>query len=71
MKSVFLCLTLVVLYFYQSHAQSSPGIKGQVVDTTTYKNLKDASIVVLNAKDSIIVSYTRASSGGYFNVSSG
>lgn len=47
-------------------AQSSYSVQGKIVDTATNRNMKDASVIVLRAKDSIIVSYGRAFDGGYF-----
>lgn len=41
-------------------------IKGVVVDTGTNITLKDASVIILNSKDSIIRKFTRSQSNGSF-----
>lgn len=69
MKLILICLSLSLIFLSTIHAQSTYQIRGQIVDTAMSKNLMDASVIVLNAKDSIIVSFTRATSGGQFLLS--
>lgn len=64
---------LLVLTFLTSictylNAQSSASIKGKVVDTTTKQNLINASITLLQAKDSTLEMYSLARSGGDFDI---
>jgi hypothetical protein len=58
--SCFLSVTL--------HAQNNYSIKGQLTDTASKSKLENASIVVLNAKDSILRAYTRADAQGSFAI---
>jgi len=49
-------------------AQSSYSIKGSAIDTTEKKPLQNATIMVVNAKDSILRKFTRATADGSFTV---
>lgn len=44
-------------------------LKGKVTDTASKAFLKDASVALLRAKDSILVSFTRSNSDGDFRIS--
>jgi hypothetical protein len=54
------------LFFQTIFAQSS--IKGQITDSAEKKQLYNASINILRAKDSILVGSTRANKDGQFNL---
>src|ERR1700753_1563008 len=62
---LFACFLLCSLSIY---AQSTYSVKGIIVDTTAKAKLKNASISVLNAKDSILRSFTRAGVDGSFSI---
>jgi hypothetical protein len=51
-----------------SFAQSSFSINGQITDSTEKKQLQNASVSILRAKDSVLVSSTRAGKDGQFNL---
>jgi hypothetical protein len=51
-----------------SFAQSSLNIKGQITDSAEKKQLQNASVSILRAKDSVLVSSTRADKDGQFNL---
>lgn len=61
-----LCL---ILLSFSSRAQSRTGVvKGNVVDTATKKFLASATINVLDAKDSTLVSFGRSRENGSFEI---
>ena len=49
-------------------AQNSINIKGQVTDSSEKKQLQNASVSILRAKDSVLVGSTRADKEGQFNL---
>lgn len=66
-------LTILIAVFLLFHsfallAQNRYSVKGSVVDSTAKAKLLNASISVLNAKDSILIKFTRASEKGDFNI---
>jgi len=66
-----LSLTLFFALFLTTitlHAQSIYGIKGSVADTVAGSKLANTSIAVLNAKDSTLVKFTRATATGSFAI---
>lgn len=65
MKWLFFSIFLPLFITTNSFAQSKQ-ICGCVIDNTTKKNLKDASILLLNKKDSFIVAETRSNQDGKF-----
>ncbi len=61
----------VILYVFiatTSFAQSSLSIKGQITDSVEKKQLQNASVSILRAKDSVLVSSSRADKDGQFNL---
>ena len=64
-KHLFLSLVLMLLGF-SSFAQSI--IKGEVVDAKDNAKLSNATIMLIQAKDSILVDYTRATEEGKFQL---
>lgn len=67
MKKQLLLLTLLCLNFcvYAQNLQ----INGSIIDSTANINLKNTSIVLLNAKDSILIADTRTNANGQFTLS--
>ena len=64
-------LLAIILLPVLLQAQKTPAsIKGTVYDTASKRGLAYATISVLNAKDSTLVSFTRADSSGKFRLSS-
>ncbi|BAU52774.1 TonB-dependent receptor [Mucilaginibacter gotjawali] len=68
MKFTFTLLPFIILFSLRLSAQSVYSVKGDIVDTTENAKLVNASISVLNAKDSTLVSFTRAGTGGAFAI---
>jgi outer membrane receptor protein involved in Fe transport len=68
MKLTFTTLALLLLFAATGYAQDIYTIKGQAVDTAEKKQLLNTSIMVLNAKDSVLQQYTRASADGSFAI---
>lgn len=67
---ITIILSLFVCLFYTSlHAQTPWQIKGSVSDTVSKSKLPNTVVSVLNAKDSTLVSFTRADASGSFAIS--
>lgn len=66
MKFTILLLTACFLLTFTAFAQNPYSVKGSVADTSVNAKLVNTSISVLNAKDSTLVSYTRANASGAF-----
>jgi hypothetical protein len=69
MKITISLLLFLCLFSNLSFAQNPGQIKGSVTDTVAKSKLQNTSISVLNAKDSTLVSYTRADASGAFEIS--
>jgi len=66
-------ITIVLLLFlsfisFSIHAQNLYSVKGIIVDTAVKAKLANSSISVLNAKDSVLRSFTRADASGAFTI---
>jgi len=61
-------LILFSLFSVSLFAQNNYSVKGSVVDTTVSARLVNASVLVMNAKDSILRAYTRVKSDGLFTI---
>ena len=68
MKITILALFAMCLCTLSSFAQGTYSIKGATVDTASMVKLT-ATVTVLNAKDSVLVNYTRAVNNGVFSFS--
>jgi outer membrane receptor protein involved in Fe transport len=68
MKTTTWLIALFVLIGFTTHAQSNYNVKGLAVDTAEKRVLLNASIMVLNAKDSTLRKFTRAKSDGSFAI---
>ena len=70
MYRIIILLT-VLLFPFLLQAQKTPSsVKGIVYDTISKRGLAYATISVLNANDSTLVSFTRADSTGKFRMNS-
>ena len=65
---ILICLFLV-LFSKIALAQSNYTIKGIVADSVEKVKLQNSSIAVLQAKDSLLIKYTRAGEDGSFSIS--
>ncbi|UEG53606.1 outer membrane beta-barrel family protein [Mucilaginibacter daejeonensis] len=61
--TLFLCLFSTFLF-----AQNNYAVKGSVVDTASNAKLTNATVMVLNAKDSTLRKFARAGANGVFNI---
>lgn len=65
-------LLLLILTFCFTHAlyaQIVPGVvRGTLQDSTTAASLSDATVTILKAADSSVVSFTRTSNSGFFEI---
>lgn len=69
MKFTILLLTFCWLCSFSLLAQKNTyAVKGSIVDTALNAKLANASISILNAKDSILIAYTRANADGSFAI---
>jgi hypothetical protein len=68
MKITILLSFLCLLFAFPVAAQNTYSVKGVIVDTASKAKLVNTSISVLNAKDSILQTFTRAGIGGSFTI---
>lgn len=68
MKITILPSFLCLLFAFPVVAQNTYSVKGAIVDTASKAKLVNTSIIVLNAKDSILQTFTRAGIGGSFTI---
>jgi len=61
-------LLLFITTAFTTSALSQSTIKGTVFDTTEKKYLANAVVLVMQEKDSMLVTFTRTSTDGYFNI---
>jgi Outer membrane protein beta-barrel family len=69
MKIISLATLLSLCFFSSLFAQNPYSVKGVVADTANNSKLHYATISILNAKDSTLVKFARASQNGSFAVS--
>ncbi|MES2775422.1 MAG: TonB-dependent receptor [Bacteroidota bacterium] len=67
MKHISIAVFSFLLFSFSAFSQGS--VKGTIVDTATKKFLANATISVVFAKDSALVSFARSNSQGLFSVS--
>lgn len=70
MKFLGLALLLSWCISFTVVAQNPNSIKGIVADTANFSRLQNATISILNAKDSTLYKFTRAAENGTFSISS-
>ena len=68
MKSLLIALLLTTCVCGTLFAQSQYAIKGIVADTASNSKLHNATITILNAKDSTLFKFTRANASGNFEI---
>lgn len=69
MKKIFTLSFLLIAFLANVQAQKADGsIKGKLVDTTAKMNIADATVSVLQAKDSSLVTFTLSNKQGAFEV---
>lgn len=66
-KRILLLLTGTLLLM-QAFAQSTGDFTGKIVDTSTHQGMKNATILLLNAKDSIMDQFARSDKDGAFTL---
>src|ERR1700744_1047247 len=69
MRLNLITIGIILLCSVSAFAQNTNySIKGLAVDTDEMAKLYDASVTVLNAKDSILQKFTRATENGSFSI---
>ena len=69
MKKIFTLFVLTISLFMAAKAQKTDGIiKGQLMDSSGKQPLADATITVLNAKDSSVTTFTLSNKMGVFEI---
>jgi hypothetical protein len=68
MKFTILLLSFLILCTLHLSAQNAYSVKGVVADTVAKTELVNTAVCVLNAKDSTLVSFTRAARNGSFTI---
>ncbi|MBC7902074.1 MAG: carboxypeptidase regulatory-like domain-containing protein, partial [Gemmatimonadaceae bacterium] len=66
MKNFYLLFTAVFILTTQVWSQGS--VKGVLSDTATAKFVSDATVTVLDSKDSSLVSFSRSNAEGFFSI---
>lgn len=64
----FLCFATTFLFLTVVFAQNTPLIKGKLVDSLGKQSMKDASVSVLDIKDSTVEAFTLAKTDGVFEL---
>ena len=68
MKNIYFFLIALCLLSLQAAAQNTGHVKGQLMDTAAKHPLANATITVLQAKDSALVTFSRSNNNGAFDV---
>lgn len=68
MKLSVLITIFLSLFLFSAFAQNPFTVKGEVTDTALHIKMVNASILVLNAKDSILRKFTRTGADGAFSI---
>ncbi|WP_158797930.1 outer membrane beta-barrel protein [Pedobacter sp. L105] len=68
MKLPFLSIFFLILLSMTAAAQNVNSVKGSVADTTTNHQLINASVSVLQSKDSVLVDFTQVDENGTFSI---
>ena len=68
MKNIYLVLISLCLLSLQTVAQNNGHVKGQLMDTASRQPLANATITVMQAKDSSLVTFSRSNNSGAFDV---
>lgn len=68
MKLLRLAILIVMCYSSAAYAQNPFTIKGVVADTASNSKMHNATITILNAKDSTLYKFTRAAANGSFAI---
>lgn len=69
MKKIFTLSLLLSVIFIEANAQKADGtIKGKLVDSTSKQPISDATVSVMNAKDSSLATFTLTNKTGAFEV---
>lgn len=70
MFRIITLLSILLLPFLLQAQSGNVAVKGTVYDTASQRGLAYATVSVVNAKDSTLISFTRADSSGQFKISS-
>jgi hypothetical protein len=70
MKIYLFVITMLIASLLTANAQKEGSIKGLITDTASGLPLNGATVTVLLAKDSSLVSFSRTNSNGYFSIRS-
>jgi hypothetical protein len=68
MKITIPSIVVLMLFALTGYAQSNYSVKGSAIDTAEKKTLHNATVMVLNAKDSILNKFTRVNADGTFAI---
>jgi hypothetical protein len=69
MKKIFTLSVLIVSLFTFAHAQKSDGsIKGKLIDTSAKQPISEATVSLINTKDSSLATFTLSNKQGVFEI---
>ena len=69
MKKLLLLITCSVFLLLFSKAQNEGTVKGHIIDSSGNQKISDATVSLVNAKDSALVAFTRTDTAGNFSFS--
>lgn len=68
MKFTILLLTFCLIFSFAARAQNPYSVSGAIVDTAAKSKLYNTSIMILNSKDSTLVTFARTDRNGEFSI---
>jgi len=68
MKAIVLFSLFFSFFFVAAYAQDNYSVKGIIIDSVDRVKLSNTSVLILNAKDSTLVTYSRAAGDGSFAI---
>lgn len=69
MKKIFTLSTLLLVFVFTANAQKADGsVKGKLADTISKQPLAEATVTLLDAKDSSVITYTLTNKQGLFEL---
>ncbi|HWZ35865.1 MAG TPA: carboxypeptidase-like regulatory domain-containing protein, partial [Mucilaginibacter sp.] len=68
-NKLLICLLLLCIYTTTTHAQSKSSVSGTVVDSLSKAPIEFATVAIINAKDTSLISYTLTQNNGSFKLS--
>ena len=68
MKKLLSFLVLFISFFFAQAQKNNGIVRGSLKDSASSQGLHDATVSIINAKDSSLISFTLSSNSGYFEI---